>query len=335
LNNLSSIYKIKGDLELALEYIESSIKLNNEMGNFLWAAGGYDFLIQILLEKGDINQAKKSLERFRQLKNQLKHEETNRIYLFNKALILKKSLRARERGKAEELLISLLEEWKDNHEYRPMILLNLCDLLLIELKMLNDMSILEEVESYLSQLLDLTEKSKSYYLLAETYYLKAKLALLTLNIKETKRFLIQAEKIAQKFNFNQLAIRISVEHEKLNNQIDIWEGLNNVEVSMEERIKLAGIDKQIYQLLQNRANLIIKVKEEKLTIYKEQKLCLVCRGEISGFMYSCTCNTIYCETCVRALIELENICWVCNAPIDMSKPIKHDMKDNEIRIDKE
>ncbi|MFX1574383.1 MAG: hypothetical protein ACFFB0_16710, partial [Promethearchaeota archaeon] len=62
--------------------------------------------------------------------------------------------------------------------------------------------------------------------------------------------------------------------------------------------------------------------EEEVSIHKERKVCLVCRGEVLGYMYICKCDTIYCENCARALTNLENACWVCNAPLDLSKPIK-------------
>jgi len=31
---------------------------------------------------------------------------------------------------------------------------------------------------------------------------------------------------------------------------------------------------------------------------------------------------MYCEKCARALIDSENACWVCNLPMDKSKPSK-------------
>ena len=35
----------------------------------------------------------------------------------------------------------------------------------------------------------------------------------------------------------------------------------------------------------------------------------------------CTdCGTFYCTKCSNALSDLENVCWACNTPIDISKP---------------
>ncbi|MFX0077127.1 MAG: DC1 domain-containing protein, partial [Candidatus Hermodarchaeota archaeon] len=67
-----------------------------------------------------------------------------------------------------------------------------------------------------------------------------------------------------------------------------------------------------------------RITEEEVTYYKEQKLCLICKGKVGGFnTYICTkCDALYCENCARSLSNSENACWVCNEPIDKSKPSK-------------
>lgn len=66
------------------------------------------------------------------------------------------------------------------------------------------------------------------------------------------------------------------------------------------------------------------ITEEEVSISKEKKICLVCKGKISGYdVYICPgCDTLYCEKCAHAIETLENACWVCNEPIDKSKPVK-------------
>jgi hypothetical protein len=72
--------------------------------------------------------------------------------------------------------------------------------------------------------------------------------------------------------------------------------------------------------------------EEEVTISKEKKICLVCKGKLSGFKlaYICSdCGTLYCESCARILSDLENACWVCNNPFDESKPSKPFQKEEQ------
>lgn len=62
---------------------------------------------------------------------------------------------------------------------------------------------------------------------------------------------------------------------------------------------------------------------EEIQLYREKGLCLVCKSKIARLNYVCPkCNALYCLKCSRALTNLENSCWVCEAPFDESKPMK-------------
>ena len=67
-----------------------------------------------------------------------------------------------------------------------------------------------------------------------------------------------------------------------------------------------------------------RITEEELSIYKEKKVCLVCKTKIGGFnTFICSeCDILYCENCARTLSNMDNACWVCNAPFDETKPSK-------------
>ena len=52
------------------------------------------------------------------------------------------------------------------------------------------------------------------------------------------------------------------------------------------------------------------------------------KGHPQHFMCK-KCDALYCENCARALINMENACWVCNEPIDESKPVKLLKKEDE------
>ena len=99
LNNLSDSYKMRGELDRALEYIEQSMALNRDIGRLRALANNHDFLIQILIDKGDIERARQSLSDLERLNSQLENKQINLQYLFDKALVLKTSLRARDRDK--------------------------------------------------------------------------------------------------------------------------------------------------------------------------------------------------------------------------------------------
>ncbi len=82
-----------------------------------------------------------------------------------------------------------------------------------------------------------------------------------------------------------------------------------------------------------------KISAQEITLYREQKICLVCKGAVAGFNFICPkCEALYCESCVHALIDLENMCWVCNEPFDKSKQVKpydKEIKEDKIEIGKD
>jgi hypothetical protein len=75
-----------------------------------------------------------------------------------------------------------------------------------------------------------------------------------------------------------------------------------------------------------------KVTEEEVSVSKEKKICLVCKGKLAGFnlAFICReCDALYCENCARILSDLENACWVCDFPFDETKPSKPYKKEAE------
>jgi hypothetical protein len=76
-----------------------------------------------------------------------------------------------------------------------------------------------------------------------------------------------------------------------------------------------------------------KISEEEVTFYREQKICLICKGKVVKFNFICECDALYCFKCATALIEIENLCWACNNPLDESEPVKPYQKEKEPDLD--
>ena len=93
-----------------------------------------------------------------------------------------------------------------------------------------------------------------------------------------------------------------------------------VKVKIQPTEKEISIEDSIFRIAKRPA----QITEEEVTYYREQKICMICKGKVSGFnIFLCrSCDTTYHEKCARALSITENACWVCNVPIDDSKPSK-------------
>ncbi len=252
LNNIGMIYQEKGDLDRALESMEKSIEIVEELGDQIRISATCDSLFHLSLYRNDFEQAQRYLNQIKQIADQEKNLILDHIYRIDRAVYLKHSPRALNRGKAEEILKQLIEEGIPDYQFRVIALLNLCDLLLFELSTTSDPEILEELQFYISQLLNTVKNSRSYSLLAEAYLLQARLALITLDMIKARQFLAKAQEIAEKYGLTRLAMRISSEHDQLLNQIDLWENLRESKAPLEERIELARLNDQMGQMLRKR-----------------------------------------------------------------------------------
>jgi tetratricopeptide (TPR) repeat protein len=258
LNNLAEGYRMKGELDRALECSLQSLEILSEIGGLKYIANVHDFLIQILVEKGDLEQAQQYLNILEELNNQLEDKLVNEMYLYNKALILKESSRIINQGKAEEILKQTLEDEPIFLQGTHRSLLTLCELLLAELQMTGDLEVLEEVKSYIVQLLEIAEKSNKFWIWGETYLLQAKLALISLNLEKARKLLTQGQQIAEKYGLDLLANKISNEHDNLLQKLSMWENLKESDSPLNERIKLAGLNEQVKNMIRRR---VINVNE--------------------------------------------------------------------------
>ncbi|KKN21428.1 hypothetical protein LCGC14_0925490 [marine sediment metagenome] len=335
LNNIAKIYRaFTDDYDRASEYVEASLAISNEDVNYHWAGEAFYTAITFALKKGDYEGAKKYLQNLKQMKSQIKDEGIDLQYRISKALVLKSSPRFHDKTKAEKILryITSNPEKVFFIDILTVALINLCDILLAEFRLTNNLEILNELDPLITQLLTIGEKTQSYSIQAETYLFQAKLALLSFDVKKSRRFLTQAQQIAERYNLNKLAKKISREHKNLIDSLELWEQLKVSEAPLTERFELAQISKQMKRM---HRNLLVatKIIEEKVTISKEKKICLVCRGEVFGFSFNCKCGANYCENCARALSNLENVCWACEAPIDYSKPVKPFKEEERVKIE--
>jgi len=249
-NNIGLIYQSQGKLDQALEYMEKSLTITEETESVISMVAVLDSLFHLALDMNDLEQAYQYLQRIKQITEKYKqHDATYRI---DRAVYLKTSPRALNRGKAEEILKEVVEEKNIGYEMFVIALLNLCDLLLFELRATNELEIIDELQTYISRVLDVALNFRSYSLLAETYLLQARLALITLDMDKARRLFTKGQNLAEKCGLNRLAMRISSEHDQLLKQIEVWQSLKESKAPLEERMELARLNDQVVNMLKKR-----------------------------------------------------------------------------------
>ncbi|MFX0104572.1 MAG: hypothetical protein ACFE75_03665 [Candidatus Hodarchaeota archaeon] len=332
-NNLGTYYWKIGEYDKSLAYIDRGLMLIDEVGEVRdWASivahiNMISLAMNVAIDKVDLELARKYFNNIKDILA-LKPEDSvlNIIYKLNEARFLQTSKRFRDKVRAEELYKKVIEGPFTNNVLKLEALVGLCESLLIELIISNEVDIVNEMKPYIEQLINLSQQWESDYYLMEAYILKGKLALLIFEIKTARRILIQAQRIAERRGFKDVAVEIGYLHEDLKGKLETWKQLKIMDAPLSERIELAGLDNLAKGQFRKKIRRMERVTEEEVIVYKDSHLCLVCKGNVGGFnVFICQqCKSIYCRSCAKAVIEIENACWTCENPIDISKPIMLD-----------
>jgi tetratricopeptide (TPR) repeat protein len=257
-NNLGALYSLKGEYNTALKYLEEAISIWEPYP--LSRDWCLDTLIYVSLENEDQERAQKYFQRLEELYNE--NTSFEEIYKLNKARILKRSPRIRDRAKVESLLKEIIKRKSFIFEIKISAYINLCDILLEEYRLNNYPGVLDEIKLYLTDLLNLAENSHSFFVFCNVFILKAKLALINFDTKTARRFLTQAQRIVESYGIKRLAMKISYEHDNLLKELHKWEILNKSHASLTERIELARLDDQMITMLKRRSIEVPEISKE-------------------------------------------------------------------------
>jgi hypothetical protein len=120
-----------------------------------------------------------------------------------------------------------------------------------------------------------------------------------------------------------VAIEISHIFGELMERLDEWKYLKETNAPLSKRIELARLNDHLKGKFRTKLMKMERIDETEITVYKDLKTCIVCKGEAGGFdVFICpNCDSIYCKGCAEALVKIENECWTCNIPIDKSRPV--------------
>jgi tetratricopeptide (TPR) repeat protein len=265
------IYRIRGDLDLALEYGKRSLNtLVNTPTSIGLRTNTLSFLIELCVEAENYREAEKYLNDYKLIVDELKREDLNKHFQLSKAILLKSSSNIRDLIKAEMFLKEFLEfdipQFSMDailNNINEMALVHLCDLLLVELRMSNDVKLIDEIDRIINRLSKNAKNQNSFWKLAETYLLKAKLSFIEMNMGEARKFLTHAQEIADEKGFGLLAQKISDEHDKLLEQLSKWDNTKEDTPPLSERIELSSFEGVIERLLEKRVIDSPEVTEEQ------------------------------------------------------------------------
>ena len=265
--NIGEMLHVQGDLKETGEYYEKSLKIFQELQNIGKIGYVLLYLIMLYIEMDYNKKTKETFSHLEELHKQHhnKFKVIDEYFRVAKALILKKSTRMRDKVKSEEIFKEFVNDGSSDFQLTIIALLNFCELLLDELSITNDQEILKEIQPLINKLLHLEERQYNYQLIAKTYLLRAKLALIQFNLKEAQQFLSKAQQVAQEKGLQLLAMKISAEHDEILNHLDIWENFikNQNQINMTERFRYAKLNEQMDSMIRIRALEQQEIQSEK------------------------------------------------------------------------
>ena len=253
--DIGNIFLQKGEYEKSLTFLKRGLDYRRKTkSNFFIARSLYN-LIKYYYFVNNKSAVAKHLQELKEINKKEENLLLKQITKIAEALLLKMDNRSKSRVQAEELLTEIMNsDIIDIDSYYDAVL-NLCELLVQELKITGNQEVLFEINKILDKLDKKAQEQKSFWLQAEIYWIKANLALLNWDIDGAQQLFTEAQIIAEERGLIQLAKRVSQEFDKTLDQKELWAQLRENNASVIERLEVARLD----DLLDNLKQQIIDV----------------------------------------------------------------------------
>lgn len=265
LQELSNIYLKKGDYQKAKKYLDmalSNSRKNNNKDSSAWSLYYLIRLISWFDIDEDSNSLLQELELLSQEIENRDNKTLNLLYRLSKAIIMKKSSRMRDQGKAQSIFKKIGENSQVKFDLRIDSLIFFAETLVKELDITYDETLLDELQTVAIQLRSISKEQNSSSLLAESYLLESKLSLVSLDLDRARSLLHEAQMIADDRGLHLLAKRLSYEHDKIVSSLDQWLNLKDKGSSMQNRLKMAKLAESLLEFKNKDFNVTIDMKYE-------------------------------------------------------------------------
>lgn len=262
--NIGLVYQKKSDYNLSADYYLKSRKLFEETENNEGVWETEINLVQNYVFLSDIDKAREQLEELRKASaNNPENKLINLIYRLANAIVLKTSERMIKKAQAQEILQNIVKEEIIKHDLTVEGMLNLCEILLTEIKNTASEEALKELKSLLDQLSTIAKNQNSYSLVIETDLLKSKVAIIEQDPKTAQQLLSNAQITAENKGLQKLSMLISHEYDLLLNQLSNWEDSVFLKTSLSERLELTELETMVKRMIQKSIENIPELQEEE------------------------------------------------------------------------
>ncbi len=265
-NNIGNVYVTQGNVEKAVSFYQRSYEIFESMGNNVESSTSLQNLISVEVNYGDREKANQYLKKLQAIAEKDDNKTIDLIYRLSQAFVLKTSDRMVKRAEAQEIFQKITDEEIIQHQYTFDAMLNLCYMLLQELRSSGSEEVLSEIKNLLNRLLDIAEKQHSYKYLVNSQMLQSKVALLELDLDSARQILAEAQQVASEKGLENMVITISAEYDLLEDQLTKWTELIESNVSMVERLEFAELESMVSRIIRKKEE-IPKFAEEEPAMF--------------------------------------------------------------------
>ncbi|MCE7736541.1 MAG: tetratricopeptide repeat protein [Candidatus Heimdallarchaeota archaeon] len=255
---ISQIHRMNGKLDIALEYLQYSLNLRQEIGNPIWITFNLVYLIDIALEMGDVELAQVYSNDLKKLNSESGSRLINQITRMASGLIYKKSSRLKDKAAAIDIFRRIVEEDIIDYDTTVNSILHLCDLLLFELKLTDEEEVLIEIHFLMAKLIQIAESNNSHTLICEILGLQSNIALIESNLDLAIKLLEEAITIAKEHESFHLETKYNELMEELVKQSEYWNQSIESKNTIAKRMDMSHIEEYLQDIIKIKDNLFQK-----------------------------------------------------------------------------
>ncbi|MFW9942156.1 MAG: tetratricopeptide repeat protein [Candidatus Thorarchaeota archaeon] len=260
-------YFIQDKFDEAFNYLKSCL-ISAEKSNHNVMAFALYLLVFMGLEKDLLEQAEDYLNQLKELEEKTDNKFVTYFYYITKGVVLMSSGRTRDLAEAETLLKSVVEDDTftafniQNLIQNHTATLHLCNLYMEELGKSNNIKVIKDIEPLISIFSKYADTFQSEFFLFDVKRFQAKLDLIQMKFDSAKKLMIEAQQLAESSNNQFYAQLVSIEHDNLLEQQELWNKLKNTNAPFSERIKLASFDGVMDRIQGKRLEIPLDLKPE-------------------------------------------------------------------------
>jgi tetratricopeptide (TPR) repeat protein len=275
------ILQMKGEYEDALVCLSKSVEVSKSFKNDVRIAEAYFSLLLFYLEQKDLEKANQTYQLLESTTEKVEEMIVQSRVLIAKALLLRNSVIRDERLESKKILedVILIPDLK--FDLLVITILNLCELLLLEIKEEENPELLIQLSNITEELHVRAIQHNVFHVIAQTLWLQSQIALLNLDVTKARILMTKAQAFAEEKNLEKLAIRISNDHDIVLEQLDLWDNMLKELPVIAERLDLTHIETILEEMIKGKGIVVEESEREE-----ETPVLLFITSEKGSILYS-------------------------------------------------